>query len=265
MTDIFTKGKRSWIMARVKGRDTKPEIVVRSIIHQMGFRFSLNRQDLPGKPDIVLARYNKVVFVDGCFWHGHKKCPRSRHPSTRKKFWDKKLDDNIKRDKQLRSELKKNGWKVLVIWECEIKNIKNVQEKIGRFYMSRINTKQKKADPEKFRDEVEQLIRNFKVELRKGNLRRRVIALIPIFHSLRELGKSLIPKVFTSAARDRIQFYFQKYPKKIIKGDELLVISGIQEYARRVRELRVQFGWNIASGVTINKCTKMRMRNLLTI
>jgi len=111
----------------------------------------------------------------------------------------------------------------------------------------------KQADPEAIRRRVEELIRNFETELRTGGLRPKVLALVPIFHSLRDLGKALIPSEYASAARDRILYYFREYPRIIINGDELLVVSGIQEYARRVRELRVQFGWGIASGVTIKE------------
>jgi len=113
--------------------------------------------------------------------------------------------------------------------------------------------KRTQADAETVRRKVEGLIRNFEAELRSGELRPKVLALIPIFQGLRDLGKSLIPAEYASAARDRILYYFRKYPRTIIDGDELLVVSGIQEYARRVRELRVQFGWAIASGVTIKE------------
>jgi len=133
MTDLFSKEKRSWIMSRVKGRDTKPEILVRSIIHRMGFRFCLHRRDLPGNPDIVLPRYGKVIFVHGCFWHGHKRCPRSGRPSTRREFWDKKLDNNIERDKRFRRELKRMGWNVLVVWECETRRPEGLLGKLERF------------------------------------------------------------------------------------------------------------------------------------
>jgi hypothetical protein len=109
------------------------------------------------------------------------------------------------------------------------------------------------ADPETVRNKIEELIRNFEDELQAGELRPKVLALVPVFHGLRNLGKALIPSEYASAARDRILFYFRKYPRTVINGDELLVISGIQEYARRVRELRVQFGWAIASGVTIKE------------
>jgi len=104
---------------------------------------------------------------------------------------------------------------------------------------------------EAIRSKLETLIRNFDAELRSGDLRPKVLALIPVFHGLRDLGKSLIPDECASAARDRILYYFQKYPRTVIDGDEVLVISGIQEYARRIRELRVQTGWAIASGITI--------------
>jgi hypothetical protein len=109
------------------------------------------------------------------------------------------------------------------------------------------------TDPEVLRRRVEVLIKNFEEELQSGELRPKVLALIPIFKGLRDLGKSLIPAEYASAARDRILYYFRKYPRTIINGDELLVVSGIQEYARRVRELRVQFGWGIASGVMLKE------------
>ena len=104
---------------------------------------------------------------------------------------------------------------------------------------------------EKCRRDLEDLIRNFETHLRGGELRTKVLALIPVFQGLRDLGKSLIPNELARAARDRILYYFRQYPKVVINGNELLVVSGIQEYARRLRELRVQQGWAIASGVTI--------------
>ena len=108
-------------------------------------------------------------------------------------------------------------------------------------------------DPEALRRRIVRLFRNFEEELRSGDLRDKVLALIPVFHALRNLGKSLIPRTDATSARERILYYFLRYPGIIIKGDELLVVSGIQEYARRVRELRVQIGWAIASGVTIRQ------------
>lgn len=119
--------------------------------------------------------------------------------------------------------------------------------------MTNMRKERKQVDPEVVRQRVENLIRNFESELRKEDLRPKVLALVPIFDGLRDLGKALIPSRYASAARDRILYYFCKYPGIVIAGNELLVVSGIQEYARRVRELRVQFGWAIASGVTIKE------------
>lgn len=119
--------------------------------------------------------------------------------------------------------------------------------------MTSERSKTKRTDPEILRRKVARLIMNFEVELRSGELRAKVLALIPIFHGLRDLGKALMPAQYASAARDRILYYFRQYPGTIINGDELLVVSGIQEYARRLRELRVQFGWGIVSGVTIQE------------
>ena len=133
MTDVFSKEKRSWIMSRVRGRDTKPEIVVRSFVHRMGFRFRIHRRDLPGNPDIVLPRHGKVIFVHGCFWHGHKRCQRSKRPTTNKGFWNKKLDENIERDKRFQRKLRLMGWKVLVLWQCEVRKPEKMLRKLERF------------------------------------------------------------------------------------------------------------------------------------
>lgn len=131
--DIFDKSKRSWIMSHVKGKDTKPEILVRSIVHRLGFRFRKHKSDLPGKPDIVLAKHRKVIFIHGCFWHGHKKCSRSSRPQSNKSFWVEKLDKNIARDKRTKRELELQGWKVFIVWTCETKNTFKIQNKIAKF------------------------------------------------------------------------------------------------------------------------------------
>lgn len=133
MPDVYTPEKRSWIMGRVKGRDTKPEILVRSMIHRMGLRFRLHRRDLPGSPDIVLPKHKKIIFVHGCFWHGHKGCLRSKRPITNIEFWNKKLDQNIERDKRFQRILKEAGWDVLVVWQCETSKPDKLLRKLGRF------------------------------------------------------------------------------------------------------------------------------------
>jgi DNA mismatch endonuclease (patch repair protein) len=120
MSDVFTKAKRSEVMSRIRARDTQPELAVRSMLHGMGYRFRLHRADLPGRPDIVLVRYQTVVFVHGCFWHRHKGCRFAYTPKTRRKFWLTKFDSNTKRDHKVVVALQKLGWKVITVWECEI-------------------------------------------------------------------------------------------------------------------------------------------------
>lgn len=120
MTDVFDSSKRSQIMSHVKSKNTAPEIKLRSILHRNGFRFRLNRKDLPGKPDIVLPKYKAVIFVHGCFWHGHD-CKRGQRPQTNVEFWDKKINKNMERDKQDIIKLKELGWRVMVVWECDLK------------------------------------------------------------------------------------------------------------------------------------------------
>lgn len=107
-------------MSHVKSKNTAPEIKLRSILHRNGFRFRLNRKDLPGKPDIVLPKYKAVIFVHGCFWHGHD-CKRGQRPQTNVEFWDKKINKNMERDKQDIIKLKELGWRVMVVWECDLK------------------------------------------------------------------------------------------------------------------------------------------------
>jgi DNA mismatch endonuclease (patch repair protein) len=117
--DRITTQQRSRIMCNVRSKNTKPEKVVRSALHRLGFRFRLHRTDLPGKPDIVLPKHHKIIFVHGCFWHSHEGCSASARPSTNKAFWDRKLNGNIIRNKKQISELELTGWKVLIIWECQ--------------------------------------------------------------------------------------------------------------------------------------------------
>ncbi len=121
MTDVFTKSKRSEVMSRIKGRNTKPELAVRSLLHNMGYRFRLHRADLPGKPDIVLARYKTVIFVHGCFWHRHKDCRFAYTPKSRTEFWLNKLESNVIRDVRVKSDLELLGWRVITVWECELR------------------------------------------------------------------------------------------------------------------------------------------------
>jgi DNA mismatch endonuclease, patch repair protein len=119
--DILTKEKRSWNMSRILCKDTKPEKIVRSALHKSGFRFRLHAKGLIGKPDIVLPRYHAVIFVHGCFWHRHPGCKYAYTPKTRKAFWKNKFKENIDRFSLVKRKLDKLGWRVIVLWECEIK------------------------------------------------------------------------------------------------------------------------------------------------
>ena len=121
MADIVSPHARSRMMAGIKGKDTKPEILVRQLLHRAGYRFRLHRKDLPGKPDLVLSRYNTALFVNGCFWHGHEGCHLFRLPKSRQDFWREKISGNRARDLRKQTELIELGWRVGVIWECTLK------------------------------------------------------------------------------------------------------------------------------------------------
>ena len=121
MADVHTVEIRSYNMSRIKSKNTKPEILVRGFLHKAGYRFRLHKKDLPGKPDIVLPKHKAVVLVHGCFWHGHKSCKYYRLPKTRTDWWELKVKNNILRDKKNSAELEKAGWKLITIWECELK------------------------------------------------------------------------------------------------------------------------------------------------
>jgi DNA mismatch endonuclease (patch repair protein) len=119
VVDTLTKEKRSWNMSRVRNKNTKPELIVRSILHRNGYRYRLHKKDLPGHPDIVLPKFNAVIFVHGCFWHRHKNCPDATTPKTRTEFWLTKFKNNIERDKKNKVSLIQTGWRVIIVWECE--------------------------------------------------------------------------------------------------------------------------------------------------
>lgn len=120
MTDIVDSVTRSRMMSGIRGRNTKPEVVIRSLLHRRGFRFRLHVRDLPGKPDIVLPRYHAVIFVHGCFWHGHD-CPFFKWPSTRPEFWREKIERNQANDLKATGALMGTGWRVGIVWECAIR------------------------------------------------------------------------------------------------------------------------------------------------
>lgn len=125
--------ERSEIMRRVRSTDTSPEMIVRKLTHSLGYRYRLHRKDLPGKPDLVFPGRKKIIFVHGCFWHGHQ-CKRgNRIPKKNREYWIKKISSNIVRDKQHLVELAESGWSVLVIWECETKDRETLKRRIVGF------------------------------------------------------------------------------------------------------------------------------------
>lgn len=124
MVDVVDKATRSRMMSGIRGKNTKPELVVRSFLHRADFRFRLHDSRLSGKPDIVLKRYESVVFVHGCFWHQHENCLKASMPSSNSKFWKSKLFSNVERDTRNKRALRRDGWKVYVVWECNLTDAK---------------------------------------------------------------------------------------------------------------------------------------------
>jgi len=122
--DVHSKEQRSYNMSQIKGKNTKPEILVRKYLFSLGFRYRVNYKKLPGKPDIVLPKYKTLIFIDGCFWHGHIGCRYFVIPKTRTEFWTDKISANIETDRTVREKLENMGWLVLTIWECELKKEK---------------------------------------------------------------------------------------------------------------------------------------------
>lgn len=121
MSDVISPKKRSELMSRIRGSDTVPELAVRRGLHRAGFRFRLHQRQLPGRPDLVLARYRAVIFVHGCFWHRHQGCPFAYRPKSRTRFWREKFRQNKARDQRQEQELRDCGWRVLVVWECDLR------------------------------------------------------------------------------------------------------------------------------------------------
>ncbi len=120
MPDIVAPQVRSRMMAGIKGYDTKPELILRMGLHQAGFRYRLHARELPGKPDLVFPKYRAIIFVHGCFWHGHE-CALFKWPSTRQDFWRQKITGNVARDRKVKEQLLSEGWRVLTVWECALK------------------------------------------------------------------------------------------------------------------------------------------------
>lgn len=131
--DTLTPAQRSERMARIRGRDTKPELIVRRLLHSRGFRYRLHDRKLPGTPDLVFPRRKKVIFVHGCFWHRHQGCSLARMPKSRLDFWAPKLEGNQARDKLKLAALTEQGWDAIIVWECELRDLDALASKLDRF------------------------------------------------------------------------------------------------------------------------------------
>ncbi|MER9697004.1 very short patch repair endonuclease [Mesorhizobium sp. M0133] len=131
--DTISSEQRSAVMARIRGRDTKPEMIVRRLVHSMGYRFRLHRRELPGSPDLVFSPRRKVVFVHGCYWHRHPACRFAYSPKSNIEFWTRKFEANVARDRRAQEELKHLGWNVLTIWECEAADTERLTKQLAVF------------------------------------------------------------------------------------------------------------------------------------
>lgn len=133
MADVLTPQQRSYNMSRIRYRDTRPEMIVRSLVHRLGYRYRLHKSDLPGKPDVVLVRHNKIIDVYGCFFHMHNCKYGNVTPATNTKFWQAKRKSNVERDIRNQLFLKTLGWRVLIVWECETRNVERLEDRLTTF------------------------------------------------------------------------------------------------------------------------------------
>jgi DNA mismatch endonuclease, patch repair protein len=131
--DTLTRAQRSARMALVQSRDTRPEIAVRRLTHSLGYRYRIAPRGVAGRPDLTFSSRRRAIFVHGCFWHRHRGCPATRTPKTRRRFWEAKFEANIARDRRIRRRLSKEGWRVLVIWECQTKDKQRLSRQLTRF------------------------------------------------------------------------------------------------------------------------------------
>lgn len=136
MADVMTPKQRSRCMAAIKGKDTKPEMIVRKYLFSRGLRFRVQVRKLPGTPDIVLPKYKTAIFVNGCFWHGHEGCKYFRLPKSNVEFWKEKIERNIERDRESMQALLDLGWKIIRVWECELRNKANREDTLNKIYKS---------------------------------------------------------------------------------------------------------------------------------
>lgn len=177
MSDIMTSAQRHYNMSRIHGKDTDIELLVRKRLHASGFRFRLNVRDLPGRPDIVLPKYRTVIFVNGCFWHGHKECRLFVMPKTNTAFWSDKIERNRERDDEKFRQLEALQWNVLVVWECELKKDRidgtieqlasNIRENGSRWEKEKTDRRANRKDYRQWRRAVKEKEQAFKAGTRR--------------------------------------------------------------------------------------------------
>lgn len=132
--DRLTPERRSWLMSRVKAKDTEAEMRVRRTVHSVGLRYRLHRRDLPGTPDLVFPKHRVAVFVHGCFWHRHPGCKKATTPKSRKRFWQRKFDRNVARDRKAIRDLRASGWRIAIIWECETRSKESILDRVRKIF-----------------------------------------------------------------------------------------------------------------------------------
>lgn len=256
--DKLTSEQRSRNMAKIKSKNTRPEMTVRSLLHTMGFRFRLHVSNLPGKPDIVLPRFRVVIFVNGCFWHGHEGCSRAKLPATRAEFWSQKIERNKLRDAKVVAALEAAGYRCLILWECCLKDQEAIKLKLRNFLTQGIEEMHmakhvKSGNSEELLRSSLAALHDFENMRVEGKLRSQVLHLLTAAGLLRRLGSSLMRGLGApESAKGRILAYLREHVGIVIAGEELMIVAGISEYARRIRELRIEDGWPLISGVTIN-------------
>ena len=193
MPDILTKSQRHQCMSHIRGKNTKPEILVREGLHARGFRFRLHNKKLPGSPDVVLPKYGVAIMVNGCFWHGHKRCRYATKPKTNIEFWETKIARNRHRDEVTTAHLEALGWTVITVWECELRTnsqlddrLNTLAEEIRRAYETkRIKDRDKRQSRVLARKELEELLR------RQAKLEAEINSLYPIPKRVKDASEQL--------------------------------------------------------------------------
>lgn len=191
MPDKLTPSQRSYCMSRIRGKDTKPEILVRRGLHARGFRFRLQERRLPGKPDIVLPKYGVAIMVNGCFWHGHKGCTLATRPKTNMEFWENKIARNRHRDEVTTAHLEALGWTVITVWECELKGKETGEARIQRLAEEIIQAGERKRQQEAERESSRAEARKERERMleRQVALEAEINALYPIPKRIRKASK----------------------------------------------------------------------------